>query len=129
MIAAMNLKYKIINVSKSMNIWIRQSPFCHSIPERCFVYKNHHLPICSRCTGILFGGVLSLICFSIFNLNFSFQTSLILIIPMIIDGGLQYLNYFISNNNRRFFTGLLFGIGTVIFCQNMIRILFDFINI
>lgn len=125
----MIFKNRMIKVSKSMNIWIRQSPFCHSIPERCFVYKNRHLPICTRCTGILFGGIFSLICFNLFNLNFSFQTGLILIIPMIIDGGLQYLNYLISNNNRRFITGLLFGIGTVIFCQNMVRLLFDLINI
>lgn len=125
----MNFQNDVINLLKSINILIRQSPFCHSIPERCFVYKNHHLPICSRCTGILFGGVLSLICFSIFNLYFSFQTSLILMVPMIIDGGLQYLNYFISNNNRRFLTGILFGIGTVIFCQNLIQLLIIYIYI
>ena len=109
----------MINLLKSMNIWLRQSPFCHSIPERCFVYQNRHLPICARCTGILFGGISSLIIFNIFNLNLSFSTSLILMLPMIMDGGLQYLNYLISNNNRRFLTGLFFGLGTVIFSQNI----------
>lgn len=104
---------------KSLNIWLRQSPFCHSIPERCFVYKNRHLPICARCTGILFGGISSLIIFNIFNLTFSFLTSFILMLPMIMDGGLQYLNYIISNNNRRFVTGFIFGTGTVIFSQNI----------
>lgn len=109
----------IIKNFKSLNIWLRQSPFCHSIPERCFVYKNRHLPICARCTGILFGGITSLIVFNIFNLGFSFPTSLILMLPMILDGGLQYLNYIFSNNNRRFVTGFIFGMGTVIFTHNI----------
>lgn len=111
----------MINLLKSINIWLRQSPFCHSIPERCFVYKNRHLPICARCTGILFGGILSLITFNIFNLNFGFLIGFGLMLPMIMDGGLQYLNYIISDNNRRFVTGLLFGIGTVIFNQNIMQ--------
>jgi uncharacterized membrane protein len=127
--APMNLRSKTINLLKSMNIWLRQAPLCHSIPERCFVYKNRHLPICARCTGILFGGILSLFFLNIFNLNFSFQTSFILAVPMIIDGGLQYLNYIISNNNRRFLTGLFCGIATVIFSQNMTLLLLRFTNI
>jgi len=125
----MNLRNKMINVSKTLNIWVRQSPFCHSIPERCFVYNNRHFPICSRCTGILFGGMLSLIFFNIVHLSISFQTGLILVIPMIIDGLLQYLNYFPSNNYRRFLTGLFFGIGTVIFSQNITPLIFELINI
>lgn len=119
----MNLRNRLMSYInknlKSLNIWLRQSPFCHSIPERCFVYKNRHLPICARCTGILFGGISSLIIFNIFNLTFSFLTSFILMLPMIMDGGLQYLNYILSNNNRRFVTGFFFGMGTVIFSQNI----------
>lgn len=38
---------------------------------------------------------------------------------MVIDGGLQYLGYKQSTNNRRFATGFLFGIGSVIFCLNI----------
>lgn len=109
----------MINVLKSMNIWLRQSPFCHSIPERCFVYNNRCLPICARCTGILVGGIVSLLIFNIFIIHISYEISFILALPMVIDGGLQYFNRINSNNNRRFVTGLLFGIGTVIFSQNI----------
>ncbi len=55
----------------------------------------------------------------LYDLSFSFPTSLLLMLPMILDGGLQYLNYIISNNNRRFVTGFIFGMGTVIFSNNI----------
>jgi uncharacterized membrane protein len=54
--------------------------------------------------------------------------SFILATPMIIDGGLQYLNYISSKNYRRFVTGFLFGIGALIFSQNIAHfILYKFI--
>lgn len=118
----------MINMLKSMNIWLRQSHFCHSIPERCFIYNNRYLPICARCTGILIGGIVSLLIFNIFNIYLSYQMSFILATPMIIDGGLQYLNYTSSKNNRRFVTGFLFGIGALIFSRNIAHfILYKFI--
>ena len=127
-IVLMNLRIKIINMLKSMNIWLRQSPFCHSMPERCFVYNNRCLPICSRCTGILIGGIISLLIFNIFNIYLSYQIAFILVIPMIIDGGMQYLNFTSSKNYRRFVTGFLFGIGALIFSQNIAHfILYKFI--
>jgi len=118
----------MINVLKSMNIWLRQSPFCHSIPERCFIYNNRYFPICARCTGILVGGIVSLLIFNIFNIYMSYQMSFILAIPMVIDGGLQYLNYASSTNNRRFVSGCLFGVGAIIFSRNVAHfILYKFI--
>lgn len=103
-----------------MNISLRQSSLCHSIPERCFVYNNRHLPICARCTGIITGGMISLLIFNVFNIYPDYRMSFILAIPMIFDGGLQYLNYIHSNNNRRFITGIMFGIGTTIFNRNIV---------
>lgn len=115
----MNLRHEIISMLKAVNIWLRQSHLCHSIPDRCFTYNNRCLPICARCTGILIGGVVSLLIFNIFNIYLSYQISIILVIPMIIDGGLQYLNYTPSKNNRRFVTGFLFGVGSIIFSRNI----------
>lgn len=115
----MNLRHKMNSMLKAINIWLRQSHFCHSIPERCFVYNNRCLPICARCMGILIGGVVSSLIFNIFNIHLGYQISFILAIPMIIDGGLQYLNYTPSKNNRRFVTGFLFGVGSIIFSRNI----------
>ena len=124
----MNSRREIISMLKAVNIWLRQSHFCHSIPDRCFTYNNRCLPICARCTGILIGGVVSLLIFNIFNIHLGYQISFILAIPLIIDGGLQYLNYTPSKNNRRFVTGFLFGVGSIIFSWNIAHfILYQFI--
>jgi uncharacterized membrane protein len=74
--------------------------------------------------GIVIGGVISLLIFNIFNIHLSYQISFILAIPMIIDGGLQYLNYTPSKNNRRFVTGFLFGVGSIIFSLNIANFIF-----
>lgn len=106
-------------ILKVINIWIRKSPFCHSIPERCFVFNNRCLPICARCTGILVGGFLFSIVLMFSDTFLNWQISFILALPMIVDGGLQYLTHYQSNNIRRFVTGFLCGIGAVIFSQNL----------
>ena len=126
-IVVMNLKSAKVNkYLKSINIWLRQSNLCHSKPDRCFVYKNRHLPLCARCTGIILGGLIYLISsklfFFILPINptyLNYKLCFVLAIPMVIDGGLQYLGYKQSTNNRRFATGFLFVIGSVIFCLNI----------
>ncbi|RLG27659.1 DUF2085 domain-containing protein [Methanosarcinales archaeon] len=124
----MNLRHEIISMLKAVNIWIRQSNLCHSIPDRCFTYNNRCLPICARCMGILIGGVASLLIFNIFNIYLSYHISIILVIPMILDGGLQYVDYTPSTNNRRFVTGFLFGVGTIVVIRNIVHfILYQFI--
>lgn len=129
----MNLKQeKLNNHLKQVNMWLRQSTLCHSEPERCFVYKNRHLPLCARCTGIILGGLIYLISSKLFSfmlqidtVYFDYETCFVLVLPMIIDGGLQYLGYNQSTNNRRFTTGFLFGIGSVIFCLHFTQWLFS----
>jgi uncharacterized membrane protein len=34
---------------------------CHQIPERSFCWFGVHLPVCTRCTGILLGFVIGLV--------------------------------------------------------------------
>lgn len=129
----MNLKLIQINKClKYINMWIRQSNLCHSKPERCFVYKNRHLPLCARCTGIILGGLIYLVSsklfFFILQINiiyFDYKICFFLALPMIMDGGLQYLRYKQSTNNRRFVTGFLFGIGSVMFCLNITQWFFS----
>lgn len=47
------------------------------------------------------------------------------ILPLIIDGSLQYFFDIESNNLRRILTGSLFGIGVSILTTKLISILFD----
>lgn len=66
--------------------------------------------LCARCLGIVIGGVLAF-SLNMFRYNLSPLWAAILIIPMIIDGSLQALNYRDSNNLSRIVTGVLFGFG------------------
>ncbi len=82
---------------------------CHCKDERSFYYHRRKFPICARCTGELLGIVCSCICFCFFQL--SVIVNIILLIPLIVDGFIQFKTSYESNNIKRLITGCLFGYG------------------
>jgi uncharacterized membrane protein len=84
---------------------------CHQHVSRTIKLFNTPLPLCARCTGIYMGVFISVVVFYIVDLGL--VISLLLGIPLIIDGVLQKKKKLVSNNNRRFLTGLLFGLTFV----------------
>lgn len=91
---------------------VLQSLFlCHRLPERSFFFRGKQFPICARCTGILVGYFVGLIYFLLVG-RISLVGSLLLLVPLVIDGVGQYLNKWISTNRRRFITGILAGVAT-----------------
>ncbi len=85
---------------------------CHQIPERSFFIRGHQLPLCARCTGIVVGhGISLLLC--VLHVILPLWGSLLMLIPLIVDGGIQFLFFVMSNNVRRFMTGMLYGIGSI----------------
>lgn len=82
--------------------------FCHQKPERSFFLGDYQFPFCARCTGIVFGFLISLILAQF--IGFPFISGIFLLfIPMIIDGLMQRYTDYESNNLRRLITGFLFG--------------------
>lgn len=92
---------------KLMNIGSRLG--CHQMPERSFFYKGYQFPVCARCTGLIIGYLLGVLIYFLKVLNW--KIAIILCIPLVIDGGSQYLNWRISNQVLRLITGILCGIG------------------
>lgn len=87
---------------------------CHGIPERSFKIKGHQFPVCARCTGLYLGSFTVIGLVVIFNPAYNqliFILGLLMIIPTFIDGFTQYLNFRESDNNLRFITGLIGGVG------------------
>jgi len=84
---------------------------CHCREDRTFHYKGQRFPICARCTGELVGMIVSL--FSCFFFRLSVPVSLIIMVPMVVDGLIQLCTAYESNNRRRFITGFLFGYGAI----------------
>lgn len=83
----------------------------HCRSSRSFYYKGYKFPICARCTGELTGIILSFILFWFWKPKVII--SILIMLPLILDGSLQALTSYESNNIRRFVTGILFGIGLV----------------
>ncbi|NQU79744.1 DUF2085 domain-containing protein [Candidatus Woesearchaeota archaeon] len=83
---------------------------CHRKTERSMWFFGLEKYLCSRCLGILLGGLIaSFIHF--YGLHFSLLFSLVLTIPLFIDGFSQSLGYRESNNSLRIITGILFGLA------------------
>lgn len=97
------------------------------MPERSFFIKNHQFPVCARCTGFYTGLIVFLIYNFFFEITYTpelFVISVLLLIPTTIDGFTQLLGYRESNNNLRFTTGFIGGIGLIIIMRIVVRMLF-----
>lgn len=82
---------------------------CHCRSDRSLYYRGKQFPICARCTGELIGILVSFILFWFWRPNLA--SAIIMLIPLIIDGFVQRLTSYESNNFKRMVTGFLFGIG------------------
>lgn len=86
---------------------------CHRRPDRSFHCSNgKQFPICARCTGILAGYLLGII-LAIMTGPIFVTYALLLLIPTVLDGFIQLLTNYESNNFKRLTTGILAGVGIV----------------
>lgn len=92
--------------------------FCHRLPERSFFIRGKQFPICARCTGILLGYFIGIFLLVIGYSNNIFM-ELAFFIPLLIDGLGQYKGMWISTNPRRFVTGILAGIATILLAKSV----------
>lgn len=80
---------------------------CHQKAERSFFIKGYQFPVCARCAGIL---LIKPIAWLVnYKVRIKLWLCIPLLIPMLIDGGMQALFGKESNNIRRFITGMLGG--------------------
>lgn len=76
------------------------------MPERSFFLGNYQFPLCARCTGIALGHIAAIAAASFYT--FKYAVSLF-ILPMAVDGTLQYFTSYRSNNLKRVITGFFYG--------------------
>lgn len=91
---------------------------CHRIPERTFKIRGHYFPVCARCTGLYIGIFFYFFYACLFYVEHSINLTILgilLIIPTFIDGLTQLVMSRESNNIIRLFTGVLGGIGLMMF--------------
>jgi len=95
---------------------------CHQIPKRTLFFGKIYMPVCSRCSGIYIGFLVSIIfLFLAFRKRESdlppvyvIVCAAVFILSTIIDGILSYCGIYFTNNIIRLITGYLFGAGIAI---------------
>jgi uncharacterized membrane protein len=97
-----------------VNIWLKLMRFgekmgCHQMADRSFFFKGYQFPVCARCTGVILGELIAIIC--LFFVKLEWWICLLFLVPMAVDWGLQFLRIVQSTNIRRLITGTLGGFG------------------
>jgi uncharacterized membrane protein len=84
---------------------------CHQIKERSYFLNDNQMPFCARDLGLFMGlaGGFGLVAFYRFRLN---PILLMLgLVPMGLDGGIQLVTDYESNNPLRLMTGIIAGVA------------------
>jgi len=87
---------------------------CHRLPSRSF---NWAPGLCARCTFFWIGVLLSSALMFFKKLPGSVLTGLLLILPMALDGSLQFIGFYESTNIMRLLTGFLGGAGLCVLLE------------
>ena len=100
-----------------MNVWLKlmkigQKLGCHQMPERSFFFRGYQFPICARCTGVFVGQIVAAIC--LIFVRIEWWISLLLLVPMGVDWGLQFIKVLKSTNIRRLITKALLHLDTLL---------------
>lgn len=82
---------------------------CHCRDDRSFHWNGKKFPICARCTGILVGNLV--FAATVWFYIPEFLWSALMLLPLMLDGIIQWKTAYESNNLRRALTGVLFGYG------------------
>ena len=87
-------------------------PLCNGRAERAPHVGSFVFPLCYRCFGVVVGATTACILLNIGAIQKPSQLiAVLLVLPLIIDGTLQYSNILESSNYRRLTIGLLCGLG------------------
>ena len=100
--------------------WFAKYWGCHQMASRSFSFHNYQFPLCARCTGILVGEIIGIVC-AFFTV--SHWQSIFLLIPMAVDGLTQLYEKRESNNILRLITGSLGGYSITTFLAFIIKLI------
>ncbi len=87
---------------------------CHQHASRSFFLHGNQMPVCARCTSIFLFMGLTAVALVFFRVRISMIWIMLLIIPMVLDGGIQLVTPYESTNLMRFITGALAGAASVL---------------
>ncbi|WP_409197632.1 DUF2085 domain-containing protein [Methanobrevibacter acididurans] len=87
---------------------------CHHKLERSFHFKGHQFPVCARRTGVYLGVFTYIVYAYFYFIDYTpslLLFSVLILLPLVVDGVTQSLGFHESNNTLRFITVLLRGLS------------------
>ena len=117
---------------------------CHQKENRSYSVNDNQMPVCARDVGIFVGMSIGFLFMSFAQLDYDYKNVLlkvlhidtsisekkkiailmivgaIVVLPIALDGGIQLVTSYESNNPLRTTTGLLFGVGFSIFVSSLL---------
>jgi uncharacterized membrane protein len=87
---------------------------CHQKGARSFIVFDNQMSYCARCFGIFLGLALGAAIATFVWIDLKWWLLVLGIIPIGLDGGLQLITSYESNNVLRIFTGSLLGVVTML---------------
>lgn len=87
---------------------------CHQIASRSFFLNGNEMPFCSRDLGLFIGLAAGFGIAAFFRYRLNPFLALAGLVPMGIDGGLQLVTSYESNNPLRVTTGIIAGLALAI---------------
>lgn len=97
---------------------------CHGNPDRCLRIGRWTTPICARCVGIVVGNLTALPFFAFAGLPGTgpMLAGAGLLLPALLDGGLQATTRYRSASARRFVTGVAAGFGQALIVVGLLAL-------
>jgi uncharacterized membrane protein len=92
--------------------------FCHQQPSRCWMLFDHKMGLCVRCCSMLLAIIIAKACSLYSRQRYAI---VILLTPMLMDGGTQLLGMRESTALLRCITGTLAGIALHLYLQQFHR--------
>ncbi len=84
---------------------------CHTISSRSYYINGNQMPFCSRDTGLFLGLVLGFAPLLFVRFRIHPFLAILGLVPIGVDGGLQLVTNYVSNNPLRLATGLVAGVA------------------
>ncbi len=122
----------MLNLIKSRLAVLGTLPICNLNSERAFFIGSFCFPLCVRCSAIIVSILLTVTLIQIFKVKLNAKllvVYIILIVPCLLDGIMQYFFNIESNNIKRLITGVLCGVGIGNIVMFVVQELFKILNL
>lgn len=95
------------------NVFLYKFVHCHRLSSRSFFVRNRQFHVCSRCTGLITGYMVSPLLLLVSE--YAFRIFIVSCTALILDGVTQLMRWRESNNKLRIITGFVTGATSLSF--------------